>query len=128
MPELILKTASRDVEIPPLPPNKNVTTVFSDFLQYLFGCTREYIIQTHANGQSLWTALQGKIHFILSHPNGWEGPQQTLMRRAAIAAGLIPDTSEGNARVEFVTEGEASLHYCIASNLASDVAKVPVSA
>jgi hypothetical protein len=120
----IFKNLLRDEEIPSLPYNKNITTVFSDFLRYLFKCARGYITESHANGRSLWTALEGNIQFILSHPNGWEGPQQALMRRAAIMAGLVPDTVEGHARIEFVTEGEASLHYCISSDLASDVAQV----
>lgn len=51
--------------------------------------------------------------FILCHPNGWKGAQQGRMREAAIKAGLVPDTKEGRNRVQFVTEGEASLHYCI---------------
>lgn len=113
---------NEDIEIPPLSLNKSATTIFSDFLKYLFLCTRDYIIETHANGDTLWAALKDKVHFILSHPNGWEGPQQTLMRQASIMAGLIPDTSEGHDRVEFVTEGEASLHYCVSSDMASGVA------
>jgi hypothetical protein len=116
----------RGAEIPSLPSNKDVVTIFSDFLRYLYQCAHDYIIETHANGPALWNALESKIHFILSHPNGWEGPQQSQMRRAAIMAGLIPDTVDGRTRVEFVTEGEASLHYCISSDLASDVAKVSV--
>jgi hypothetical protein len=114
------------VEIPSLPFNKDIVTVFSDFLKYLFQCARDYIIETHANGHSIWSALKEKIHFILSHPNGWEGPQQTMMRRAAIMAGLIPDTTEGHARIEFVTEGEASLHYCISSDLAFNIVEVSI--
>ncbi|KAF8632436.1 hypothetical protein AX15_001879 [Amanita polypyramis BW_CC] len=53
------------------------------------------------------------MHFILSHPNGWEGKQQADMRRAAISAGLVRTTSEAVERVTFVTEGEASLHFCL---------------
>jgi hypothetical protein len=120
----ILCVSLRDVEIPPLPFNKSVTDVFADFLRYLFNCTRDYIIETRANGSTLWPSLEGQIHFILSHPNGWEGSQQNLMRRAAVMAGLVPDTTEGHNRIEFVTEGEASLHYCISSNLASDIVTV----
>lgn len=35
------------------------------------------------------------------------------MREAAIRGGLVPDTPEGRARIEFVTEGEASFNWCI---------------
>ncbi|KAE9394398.1 hypothetical protein BT96DRAFT_958796 [Gymnopus androsaceus JB14] len=74
----------------------------------------------HANGASLWKAVEHDIQFVLSHPNGWEGAQQTKMRRAAVYGGLIPDTDEGKARIRFVTEGEASLHACVLNGLADD--------
>lgn len=35
------------------------------------------------------------------------------MREAAVRAGLVPDTQDGRRRVEFVTEGEASFHWCV---------------
>ena len=97
--------------------------VFGDFLKYLHTCTREYIEQTHVGGPQLWQDLQSEAVYILTHPNGWEGAQQTKMRKAAIKAGLVPDTAAGHARIKFVTEGEASLHYCVSSNLASEITK-----
>ncbi|GBE79274.1 hypothetical protein SCP_0204720 [Sparassis crispa] len=92
--------------LPPLPLKKTVIDVFGDFLKYLFLCARRYITETHANGQQLWTSLENQIEIVLSHPNGWEGLQQTKMRRAAIAAGLIQDTPQDHNRIHFVTEGE----------------------
>jgi hypothetical protein len=35
------------------------------------------------------------------------------MRRAAINAGLVATTSEASERISFVTEGVASLHFCL---------------
>jgi len=46
------------------------------------------------------------------------------MRQAAVMAGLIPDDKDGHARVQFVTEGEASLHFCLRNGLATDAMKV----
>lgn len=43
------------------------------------------------------------------------------MRRAAVLAGLIPDTPDGHSRVSFVTEGEASLHFAIENGILSEV-------
>lgn len=43
------------------------------------------------------------------------------MRKALIDAGLVPDSDEGHTRVKFVTEGEASLHFCIRHGLASHI-------
>ncbi|PCH36670.1 hypothetical protein WOLCODRAFT_92097 [Wolfiporia cocos MD-104 SS10] len=106
--------------IPPLPPNKTVVEVFADFLRYLYACTKRYIVETHANGASLWASVESTIESVLSHPNGWEGPQQQQMRRAAILAGLIPDSPSGKSRINFVTEGEASLYFCVRNGLVSD--------
>ena len=109
----------KDSDLKPLPLQKNVVEVLADFLMYLFKCARTYIVETHPNGESLWASIGDRIDVVLSHPNGWEGSQQSQMRRAAVMAGLVPDTAAGHARVTFVTEGEASLHYCIDSGLAA---------
>jgi len=117
--------AGRNVtsEIPPLPLNKTVVEVFADFLRYLLECASSYIQDTHANGPDLWNSVQGQIDFVLSHPNGWEGTQQSEMRRAAVLADLIPDTTSGHARLSFVTEGEASLHFSIQNGLPAGAMK-----
>ncbi|KAK7472143.1 hypothetical protein VKT23_000265 [Stygiomarasmius scandens] len=99
--------------IHPLPPNKTAVTVFADFLCYLVECAKSFIIQSMPNGASFWESVEERIQFVLSHPNGWEGAQQSQMRRAAIQAGLIADSMKDRDRVQFVTEGEASLHYCL---------------
>lgn len=108
----------------PLPKRKTAVHVFGDFLAYLYRCTRNFITDTHANGSVLWNQVESDIQFVLSHPNGWEGAQQSKMRRAAIYGGLIPETNEGKARIRFVTEGEASLHACVLNGLAADVLSV----
>ncbi|KAJ2923593.1 hypothetical protein H1R20_g13503, partial [Candolleomyces eurysporus] len=113
-PKTIATMASCD-EIPPLPPNKTVVQVFTDYMRYLQQCAKDYISQTH--GPSFWESLEDEILYVLTHPNGWEGPQQAAMRSAAILAGLVPDTVEGRSRVSFVTEGEATLHFCFSKGL-----------
>ncbi|KAI8977709.1 hypothetical protein BD414DRAFT_580166 [Trametes punicea] len=107
--------------LPPLPAQKSVADIFADFLSYLFRCTQKYICETHANGESLWQSVEDRIEFILSHPNGWGGLQQGKMRQAAVQAGLIPDSAAGRERVHFVTEGEASLNFCLRNGLADEV-------
>ncbi|KAF8161579.1 hypothetical protein B0H34DRAFT_701592 [Crassisporium funariophilum] len=110
-------------DIPPLPLNKTVVDVFADFLRYLLECAASYIQDTHANGATLWESVKGSIDFVLSHPNGWEGTQQSEMRKAAIQAGLVPDSTSGHARLSFVTEGEASLHFSIQNGLPAGAMK-----
>ncbi|KAJ7126910.1 hypothetical protein C8R44DRAFT_912183 [Mycena epipterygia] len=108
-----------------LPPGKTAVDVFGDFLAYLFLCTRNFITDTHANGSMLWATVEHDIKFVLSHPNGWEGAQQSKLRRSAIHGGLVPNTNAGKARIFFVTEGEASLHACVLNGLAADVLSDP---
>jgi len=110
-------------KIPPLPAGKTVVEVFADFLQYLYAQSRKFIEETHAFGH-MWEKFEERIEFVLTHPNGWEGGQQGLMREAAIMAGLIPDAEAGHSRLFFVTEGEASLHFCLQSGLALDSKQV----
>jgi hypothetical protein len=119
-----MKLNFNGMRLGPLPYRKSAVDVFGDFLRYMFLCTRNFIRDTHANGASLWKTVEHDIQFVLSHPNGWEGAQQTKMRRAAAYGGLIPDTDEGKARIRFVTEGEASLHACVLNGLADDVLSV----
>lgn len=101
--------------IPPLPPNKSLVQVIADFIGYLFDSAKSYIRQTH--GESLWSTVEQNITYVLTHPNGWGGQQQTTMRRAAVLAGIV--TNEGSSRITFVTEGEASLHFCLSNGLNS---------
>lgn len=98
--------------------------VLADFLRYLLHCLASYIEDTHHNGPALWTSLQDTVYFVLSHPNGWEGKEQSQMREAAVKSGLIPDTHSGHSRVAFVTEGEASLHFAIESGALSQEMEV----
>ncbi|KAJ2928083.1 hypothetical protein H1R20_g9013, partial [Candolleomyces eurysporus] len=104
-------------EIPPLPPGKTVVAVISDYLKYMLHCAELYVKDTHVNGPEFWRSMEGEIDYVLSHPNGWEGAQQDQMRKAAIMAGLISDNPAGHARISFVTEGEASLHFSIQNGL-----------
>lgn len=46
------------------------------------------------------------------------------MRKAAVKAGLVPDTQVGNARISFVTEGEASLHFAIENGVLTQTMEV----
>lgn len=111
-------------DIPPLPKGKTAVGVFADFLRYMYSCARTYFTESNYNGEERWIKLESNAEFVLSHPNGWEGAQQGMMREAAIMAGLIPNDANGRARLFFVTEGEASLHFCIKKGLMTKATKV----
>ncbi|KAF8141960.1 hypothetical protein EV363DRAFT_1468651 [Boletus edulis] len=101
----------KDNDIPPLPKGKSVVHVLKDFIDYLFRCAETYIQESYP--RYIWLSVKDEIQFIFTHPNGWEGAQQQQIRRAIELAGLVPSTPEGRARVRFLTEGEAGLHFCI---------------
>lgn len=103
--------------LPQLPAGKDVVQVFGDFLAYLMSCTENFILETHPNIVNSWSLLRQNAHLVITHPNGWEGSQQAKLRRATILGKLVPDTVEGKARVTFVSEGEASLHFCVGEGL-----------
>ena len=98
--------------------------VFGDFLKYLLDCASSFIKGAHADGTDLWNSVKSHTDFVLSHPNGWEGTKQSEMRRAAVLAGLVPDNASGHARLSFVTEGEASLHFSVQNGLLDGAMKV----
>ncbi|PBK90614.1 hypothetical protein ARMGADRAFT_1166925 [Armillaria gallica] len=100
-----------------LPSLKDTMILFSDFYGYLYSCAVTYIQQTHHFSRSAWLSLERDIHFVLAHPNGWGGEQQALLRNAMVRAELIPKDNSSRARVSFVTEGEASLHFCLSKGL-----------
>ena len=50
--------------------------------------------------------------FVIAHPNGWGLKEQSVLRRAAIQADLVRP-SDADTRIHFVTEAEASVHFCV---------------
>jgi hypothetical protein len=91
-------------------------------MRYLFQCARTYIQESES---ILWRSVENSIEFVLTHPNGWEGLQQQEIRRAAELAGLI--LSDEQSRVHLLTEGEASLHFCVANVIESDAFSLPIA-
>ncbi|KAI0313394.1 hypothetical protein OF83DRAFT_1175707 [Amylostereum chailletii] len=104
-------TATNGITHPTLPPSKTIVDVYADFYPFLLQCASTHIRMTHVDGDRLWESIQDDVAFVLSHPRGWGAEQHKVMRRAAVRGRLVPDTPEGRARITFVAEGEASLHY-----------------
>ena len=93
----------------PLPPDKTKEDVLSDYLRYLYDCSRVFIEDTHADGVFLWRSLHDEAHFILGHPATWGGKQHDVLRECMVQSGLLLDAH--STRMTFVSEGEANLHY-----------------
>ena len=96
---------------PKLPKGKSIVDLFADFIRYLFDSTVAHIKEAEPTGDLLWTNFGPTVELVLAHPNGWEGQQQGVMRKAVIQAGIFNE-EEARSRVSFVTEGEASFNYC----------------
>ena len=107
-----------------LPKGKTIVNVFADFMGYLFESTKALFKASEPNGDLRWDSVANSIELILTHPNGWAGPQQAQLRTAAIEAGIIPDTPVGRSSVHFVAEGEASFNFCATYTEAGKALKV----
>ena len=107
-----------------LPKGKTIVDVFADFMRYLFDSTKALFKSSEPNGEVRWDSVSKSIDLVLTHPNGWGGPQQSHLRNAAIKAGIVPDTPTGHASVHFVTEGEASFSFCATQTQAGKNLKV----
>ena len=95
-----------------LPSGKSTIDLFADFIRFLFDSTVANIKEVEPTGDVLWNNFGPTVELILSHPNGWEGLQQDIMRKAVVQAGIFDD-EEARSRISFVTEGEASFNYCV---------------
>ena len=107
-----------------LPNGKTIVDVFADFMRYLFDSTKALFKSSEPNGEIRWNSISSNIELVLSHPNGWGGPQQAQLRSAAVRAGIVPDTPAGHSSVNFVTEGEASFSFCATETQAGRNLKV----
>ncbi|KIM25124.1 hypothetical protein M408DRAFT_26524 [Serendipita vermifera MAFF 305830] len=100
-------------EIPPLPPSVTFEQVYADFMRYLMVNVERSFEQTIPNGAAIWRRLRDAMVVILTTPNGWDFTQQNVLRNAAIKASLVAEEKAYDL-LEFVTEGEASVHYILA--------------
>ena len=99
-----------DDGLTPLPLRKSAVDILTDFVKYLFDCSKSYIQEHHPTFP--WSSVEHTIEYILTYPGGW-AEQRYLYLQAIQRAGLVPNTAEGLLRVHLMTEGEAGLHFCI---------------
>lgn len=106
-----------------LPKGKDSQDIFADFIHYLYDSTKDFIQEHEPMGKELWEKLESNIDLILAHPNGWEGREQEFLRNSVVKASVFSE-QEALSRVSFVTEGEATFHYCIVSTQPHESLKV----
>ncbi|CAE6460917.1 unnamed protein product [Rhizoctonia solani] len=96
----------------PLPRGVNLSTIYADFLRYLLEHTRKCFEATIINGPDVWRTHLLNMDFIIAHPNGWGTREQAFLRTSAVVAGYT-FAEHAFDRIHFVTEAEASVHFCI---------------
>ncbi|KAG8701438.1 hypothetical protein FRC09_005371 [Ceratobasidium sp. 395] len=80
--------------------------------RYLLKHTQAFFEARIIDGKMLWESYQHKMEIVIAHPNGWGIREQTFLRTAAVDAGITTH-SLSRSRIKFVTEAEASVHFCI---------------
>jgi hypothetical protein len=101
------------MDIPPLPRGVTLKQVYVTFLGYLFSATQNFFENNTPNGTKIWKRLEDQNVIIFTTPNGWDTTQHFFLQEVAVDAKLI-SPKHVEERLEFVTEGEASVHYALA--------------
>jgi len=100
------------LEIPPLPKGVPIDKIYSDMFRWLIQHTTHFFKSHTVDGGEIWDRIGTHCTIILAIPNGWEIPQQHLLRKAIVMSGALPANFKED-RLNFVTEGEASVHYAL---------------
>ena len=101
------------MDIPPLPKGVTLEQVYITFLAYLFSAARNFFENNTPNGTKIWKRLADQNVIILTTPNGWDTTQHLFLQEVTIGAKLV-SRDQVTEQIEFVTEGEASVHYALA--------------
>lgn len=102
-----------------IPTNKNPEDIFADYLAWIVGHVEKFISAHHQRGSQLVEETRSNRLLVLTHPNGWEGKQQGIMRKACIRARVVSDVNRASTLVKFVSEAEASMTYALMCNTMS---------
>ncbi|KAG8729239.1 hypothetical protein FRC11_009245 [Ceratobasidium sp. 423] len=81
-------------------------------MRYLLKHTEKYFNDRIVDGPGLWSRHRSKMEFIIAHPNAWGTREQAFLRKMAVRAGFVGAT-QAQSRIRFLTEGEASVHFCL---------------
>ncbi|KAG8713413.1 hypothetical protein FRC11_012264, partial [Ceratobasidium sp. 423] len=104
--------ANHELKLDSLPPGISLRQIYSDFMGYLFRQTKSYFEDRIVDGKLIWERYKATMEVVIAHPNGWGIREQTFLRSAAVATGFIA-ANQASSNIRFITEAEASLHYCI---------------
>ena len=108
-----------------LPSGKSIQDIFADFICYLFDSVKAFIEDYEDMGKEIWKIFERNTDLILTHPNGWGGREQELLRKSVIQASLFTEEKD-LSRILFVTEGEAKLYFYVADTRSDELLQVVV--
>jgi hypothetical protein len=100
-------------EISNLPQGITVGDVYSDIMDYIMKNTRTFFENSTPNGAEIWSRLRETMTIVLTTPYGWDTDEHAVLRNAAVKAGLVDASSA--SLIQFVSEGEASMHFALTS-------------
>ncbi|CCO34430.1 Heat shock 70 kDa protein 12A [Rhizoctonia solani AG-1 IB] len=96
----------------PLPAGVSLMSIYTDFMVYLLKHTKDFFESRIIDGQKVWEDHHKDMTIVLAHPNGWGVKEQNFLRQAAIAANYV-SSSKAISQIRFVSEAEASVHFCM---------------
>ncbi|QRW21803.1 heat shock protein 70 kDa 12A [Rhizoctonia solani] len=90
---------------------------------YIFEQTKICFEDRIIDGKSIWEKYMSTMQIVIGHPNGWSNREQAFLRNAAVKCGVFNTSQSTIAKnISFVTEAEASVHYCIQhTNLSTEL-------
>ncbi|CAE7193333.1 unnamed protein product [Rhizoctonia solani] len=104
--------AKHELKLDDLPPGVTLRQIYTDFLGYLLKHTKSYFVDRILDGRQIWERYSPTMEVIIAHPNGYGLTQQAFLRSCAVSAGFATAES-AQGKIRFVTEAEASVHFCI---------------
>ncbi|CAE6455149.1 unnamed protein product [Rhizoctonia solani] len=104
--------ARHELKLDALPSGVTLRQIYADFLGYLLKHTKSFFEDRILDGRQIWTRYSPTMEVVIAHPNGWGTREQAFLRSAAVSAGFST-TGQAASKVRFVTEAEASVHFCI---------------
>ncbi|QRV77751.1 heat shock protein 70 kDa 12A [Ceratobasidium sp. AG-Ba] len=101
-----------NLKVQPLPAGIPLEKIYTDFMVYLMKHTQEFFEARIIDGPKVWQDLHKDMTIVIAHPNGWTIKEQNFLRKAAVAAKYTTE-AKAHAQIHFVSEAEASVHFCM---------------
>ncbi|KAG8741771.1 hypothetical protein FRC10_002438 [Ceratobasidium sp. 414] len=71
-----------DSNLDPLPPGVSLSTIYTDYLNYLLQHTIEFFVDRMVDGRAIWRDLSPDMMVVFIHPQGWSAREEAFLRTA----------------------------------------------